>query len=408
MLPFKFLIMNEDMPVTEPMRLYKTLRTWLGGIPWKDARHLQTLAWMVAGLLLSSHVALTKWVPYVAGRAGIAQSTQRRFERWLANRRISVPHLYGHLLREVLVGFKDRRVYLALDTTMLWDTYCVIYVSLVYRGRMVPLVWKVMKHGSASVAFRDYRGLLESLRPRLANYEACLLADRGFLHRELMQWVKRTPGWHFRIRYKNGIGLSRWDGGKFVPLQPHVDPGRVACYHRAYVTGGHEAVHLALGWQAGAEEPWAVVSDEPAWPQALYEYGLRFNIEEGFLDQKSNGFHWEASRLRDRHALQRLCFVMAVATLALVCQGSAVVAEGKRRVVDPHWFRGHSYARIGWDWVRHALATGKALMSALKLTTASDPQPARASKKQSGNSRWMDSLPWKYHLLPPAPEHVAA
>jgi hypothetical protein len=31
---------------------------------------------------------------------------------------------------------------------------------------------------------------------------------------------------------------------------------------------------------------------------------------------------------------------MAVATLVLVCQGVAVVDAGKRRQVDPHWFRG--------------------------------------------------------------------
>ena len=390
--------------VTESLKLYDTLRVWRGIVPWRDVRHLQTLAWMMVGLLSSSHVALTKWTPYVTGRAAFAQSTQRRFERWLSNRRISVLHLYGALLQQVLSDYKDRRVYLALDTTMLWDTYGVVYVTLAYRGRMIPLVWKVMKHGSASVAFNDYRSLLVFLRPRLAAYEVYLLADRGFVHRELMGWVKQTRQWHFRIRYKSGIGLYRWDGGKFLHLHWHVDPGRVVCYHGVYVTGGRDKVHLAVGWQAGAEAPWAILSDEPTEPETLYEYGLRCHLEEGFLDQKSNGFRWESSKLRDRQALQRWCFVMAVTTLALICQGSTVVAEGNRRVVDPHGFRGHSYARIGWDWIRHALARGKALMSRLTLVTASDPERARASKRQPDRSRWMDELPWTYCLLPPTPE----
>lgn len=127
-------------------------------------------------------------------------------------------------------------------------------------------------------------------------------------------------------------------------------------------------------------------------------------FEEGFLDQKSKGFRWESSTLRDRQALQRLCFVMAVATLILICQGTRVVAEGHRRVVDPHWFRGHSYARFGWDWIRHALARGKALRPRLTLDTADDPERARASKRQPDRSRWVDALPWKYCLLLPAPE----
>lgn len=53
-------------------------------------RHAQTVAWMVVGLLLSSEIAWTKWAPYIINRAHFAQGTQRRFERWLHNRRIFV------------------------------------------------------------------------------------------------------------------------------------------------------------------------------------------------------------------------------------------------------------------------------------------------------------------------------
>jgi hypothetical protein len=402
MLSSKALIAKRMEPAIPVLTLYDTLRGWLGPAPWRDARHLQTLAWMLVGLLSSGHVALAKWTPFCVSRAEIAQSTQRRFERWLHNRRIPVLHLYGALLKHALADFRDKRVYLALDTTMLWDTYCVVYVALAYRGRMIPLAWKVMEHGSASVAFKDYRSLLVFLARQMGGFEACLLADRGFMHRELMRWVKRTPGWHFRIRCKAGIGLYCWKGGKFKSLQWQVDPGRLACHHGVYATGGREAAHLVVGWQRGAKEPWVILSDEPTWPETLHEYGLRFHIEEGFLGQKSNGFQWESSKLRDRHALQRLCFVMAAATLALVCQGVAVAAEGKRRAVDPHWFRGHSYARIGWDWIRHALARGKPLLDRLRLPTAADPERARASKRQPDRSNWADGLPCKYHLLLPA------
>ena len=57
---------------------------------WKDGRHLQTFAWMVVGLIETGEVSLPEWVPFVRGRAQYAQSTQRRFRRWLGNRRIEV------------------------------------------------------------------------------------------------------------------------------------------------------------------------------------------------------------------------------------------------------------------------------------------------------------------------------
>jgi hypothetical protein len=62
--------------------------------------------------------------------------------------------------------------------------------------------------------------------------------------------------------------------------------------------------------------------------------------------------------IRCAPALSRLCLVLAIATVYLTLQGTAVVAQGKRRWVDPHWERGNSYLRIGWNWVKTALARG--------------------------------------------------
>lgn len=97
------------------------------------------------------------------------------------------------------------------------------------------------------------------------------------------------------------------------------------------------------------------------------EYGLRFDIEENFLDDKSNGFQLEASLLRSPQVLTRLCLVLAVATLFLVCQVVEVQHLGKRRWVDPHWFRGNSCLRISWNWLKHAKTKGWNLLSCLVL-----------------------------------------
>ena len=40
---------------------------------------------------------------------------------------------------------------------MLWDRYGLIGLSVIYRGRAVPLAWQVVEHGSAQVAFSVYR-----------------------------------------------------------------------------------------------------------------------------------------------------------------------------------------------------------------------------------------------------------
>ena len=100
------------------------------------------------------------------------------------------------------------------------------------------------------------------------------------------------------------------------------------------------------------------------------------HIEETFLDDKSNGFELERSRIRDAIMLERLCFVLAIATLYLTAQGVAVVESGQRRVVDVHWFRGNSFFRIGWDWLRRALICPLALAHTVRFLgqiSVSDP-----------------------------------
>ena len=65
-------------------------------------------------------------------------------------------------------------------------------VSLIYRGRAIPLAWRVLEHASASVAFADYVAVLDQARTCLpAGREVVLLVDRGFVHAELFQWLQR-------------------------------------------------------------------------------------------------------------------------------------------------------------------------------------------------------------------------
>src|ERR1051325_3116515 len=186
-----------------PLRLYSELVA-LCGQPgqWHDVRHLQTMSGMVVGLMQAECVKLTAWGPFVHGRAQYAQSTQPRFRRWLANRRIEVMPLYGPLIQHALREWGTQTLYLALDTSLLWNQYCLIRLSVVYRGRAVPVVWEVIEHGSSSVSHEAYAALLDAVPPLLpAGVKVVFLADRGFADTELLGQLQRL-GWHFRIRMK--------------------------------------------------------------------------------------------------------------------------------------------------------------------------------------------------------------
>jgi len=338
---------------------------------------------MVGGLIQAQCVKLTAWVPFVQGRARYAQSTQRRFRRWLDNRRIEVAPQYGPLIQQALEDWGRHTVYLAFDTSMLWNQYCLIRLSVVYRGRAVPVVWEVLAHGSSSVTHDAYAALLDAVPPLVpAGVKVVFLADRGFADTELMAHLRRL-GWHFRIRIKATFTVLR-PGQPACKVEEFVlAPGRALFLHNvAITTAPFGPVSLALARHSSNGEYWYIVSDESTSVHTFVEYGYRFDIEENFLDDKSNGFPLESSLIRDADALTRLCFVVAVATLYLVAQGTQVVAQQKRRWVDPHWQRGNSYLRIGWQWVKTALTRGWELFTTLHLSGAPDPEPCRASASQ--------------------------
>jgi hypothetical protein len=365
-------------------RLYDTLIQVLSQHrAWLDKRHLKTLAWMMVGLIETGLIGLTSWAPVVHGRAVFAQSSVRRFARWLANERIDVHQLYGPLIQQALDGWGRHTLYLALDTSMLWEQYCVMRISVIYRGRAIPLVWQVIAHASSSVAYDSYQGLLDKAATLLPlSCTIVFLADRGFADTALMAHATRL-GWHWRIRIKGCFVVYRRGHRRLKLSNYELKPGQAHFWHHVQITDEHYGpVHLALAHVADNGERWLVVSDEPTNLTTLDEYGLRFDIEENFLDDKSNGFQLEASLIRSADALTRLGFVLAITTLYLVAQGTEVVKQGKRRWVDAHWFRGNSYLKIGWHWIRSALSKGWELLTRLRLTGGPDPEPARASNNQ--------------------------
>lgn len=368
-------------------RLYHQLQTLLGqSIPWADQRHLHTLIWMVIGLVMSECINLTKWRVYIRTRAVFAQSHQRRFSRWLHNPRINVQKLYSALIAQALATWGEAQITLIEDTSMLWDEYCLIRLSVQYRGRAIPLVWRVIRHGSSSVRFEVYQAMLKrAVRLVPVGVEVYFLADRGFADTTLMHYLRDELHWHFRIRVKSDSWIHRPGKGWKQLNQYHLDLGEVVLLQGVTLTKtkAMTGLHLALARDALSRQLWMVVSDQPTTLQTFREYGERFQIEEELLDEKSNGFQLERSEIRSVPALSRLCLVMAVATLLLTVQGQQVVSDGKRQWVDAHWQRGNSYLRIGWNWLKGVLHQGWRLFQTISLFGIADPEPASASKKQT-------------------------
>ena len=80
--------------------------------------------------MVSSSISLTHGIPYAISRVLRAQSVQRCFARWLSNERIQAHELYAPLIQEALAAGDEATLSLALDTTLRWEQYGMLRVSV--------------------------------------------------------------------------------------------------------------------------------------------------------------------------------------------------------------------------------------------------------------------------------------
>lgn len=366
-------------------------------VSFHDLRILETFGWAIVGVIESKKPHFSHWLPFRRGQAKAA-SKERQFSRWLHNDKIRPMLIYRRLVKKMLADWYGETAYLALDTTQLWKRFVVVRLALVYCGRAIPLGWVVCASGSATVAVSKYQRMLAQVAVLIPpSTKVILLADRGFSHIELMQ-IAAQLDWHFRIRLKSDtlVHLANGKRHQIRTLMPPVGKGR--CYANVWITKQkYGPLHLAIAQviTPNGTEKWAIVSDEPVGRHTFDEYGLRFDIEENFLDDKSAGFNLEDSLLQDSMAISRLCLILATATVYLVSTGTAVVVSGLRPIVDTHWRRGLSHLQIGWRWCKYAVANRKWLLSFLWLPPLPDPEPAIASWKQFYRPMFeLHSLEW--------------
>jgi hypothetical protein len=349
------------------------------GCPREDLRRLSVFAWSVTALLLTGNVSLTGWALIIVGRTK-ASSRWRRLWRFLNNPHVDPAAYYRPFISKVLAGWAGKDVLVAIDTTSPKGQCVVCRIALVYRGRSIPLVWRSFATKGHTLAFEDYRPLLEAAAELLNEMgSVMLLGDRGFGSVELMRWCRQAD-WDFGLRLKRSRRIQLPNGQSRNLSEYDVAPGNIFGLRDVFLSGfgskrfGPVNIFVVLAPDPKAEV-WYIASDRADGLHVAAAYRCRMNIEHSFRDDKSGGFAWESSHLIVPEQVDRLLLVLAVATLYAVSEGVFVVEAGQRELIDPHSRRGLSYFQIGCRALNRAVALGQRLKLRLHLNPAPDPDP---------------------------------
>jgi hypothetical protein len=242
-------------------QLYRQLQAQLSQwIHPQDQRHLQVFSENVAAILQAQSACLSHWLPYLSHRDCQARSHMSRLSYFVHNPKITAETFYFPLLQQFLSAWEGMAMTLTLDTSVLWDQYCLIEVCLIWGGRSIPLGQTVLEHGSATVGFEDYCPVLETtLRLLPPGCEVMLLADRGFEHGALIRWLQEHR-WSWAIRAKSDLNITR-SNGETAAVATLLPPQGEAYLFREVTILQDIPCHLATAHLALAGEPWAVISD---------------------------------------------------------------------------------------------------------------------------------------------------
>ena len=359
-------------------QLSEQLVQWI--VP-EDKRHLTGFSEIVAAILQAQSASISHWLPFLSHRDCQARSHMARLSYFVHNPRITSSLFYGPLVRQFLQPWAGQDLKLTLDTSMLWDEYCLIEVCLVWGGRSITLAQKVIEHGSATVAVEVYLPVLEAAQAVLPDgCRVTLLADRGFEHGELIRWLTQQQ-WSWRIRAKVDLKVTLANGVEYAVGELIPPKGEAKLYHNVRILGDIDC-HLATADLTIADESWAVLTDAPPSLQTFAVYGERFGgIEPHFKDYKSAAFELIRSHLRGAEALSCLLMLVATAQLIALYVGVLITLLGQRSRIDWHSQRGLSFLQLGLRQIKRLCYLGLPIPT-LNPLPLWKPRPACASQRK--------------------------
>lgn len=269
------------------------------------------------------------------------QSRKRNLQRFLVLPQLSVKLLWLPLIkywiRQVQTGHclnRDQRRHLrklkhhkygywiiAMDRTQ-WKGRNVFMVSLIWGTHALPVYWELLESiGNSDL--NTQKRLLKTVLPLFKNYRVLVLGDREFHSPKLAEWLDQR-GVSFALRQKKDFHFQEAEQEDYQVLKDlGFKPGMSKFYQGIHCNKGDGIgpFNLAVYWKrkynnAGAKEPWYILTNLPTLNQALAVYRCRWGIEQLFKDCKTAGYHLEDTQVNDTRFLALVLLIAMSYTLA--------------------------------------------------------------------------------------------
>lgn len=343
--------MNDRQRVYSKMK--QTLQELLPGLP---QGHVVTLAMMATGIVNGKKAQLgpmSSEVPVAIQDS----SLEKRFQRWVKNKRIEAAAYYLPFAANLLRGLAGHTLVLTMDSSTIGRGCQVLMVAVVYHQRAIPIAWVVYKGKKGHAPAATHIQVLQQVIPLIPpGADVILVADGEYDATELLQWLEATTTWHFVMRTASDT-LVHSEGEWLALSELVVQPGYMLALPDVLFTqqAAYGPLQVIAWWGHKHDAPVYLGTNMELAEEACSFYARRCRVETLFSDKKSRGFHLDQSHLADPDRLSNLLIATSLAYLWFIFLGVQVLRQGCLGLIDRTHRRDKSLFRLGLDWLKYLL-----------------------------------------------------
>src|SRR5215475_586352 len=298
------------------------------------ARHLQTLAALISGIVGSKSTQLPTLATKVPDGTK-PESRVKRFARWIDNARILEEMYFLPYAEIVLTHLALETLVLVMDGSVVGRGCVALMLHVIYTGRALPLVWRVRQGPKGHCPAELHIALVDLVRACLPEGTSVVFLGDGEFDGTTLQQTLNEAGWCYACRTAQST-VATWEGESFRldALGACSKPGTLIELKEVKITrDAYGPVMVLSCWAKGYHEPLYVVSNMDTAEEACRYYQKRFRIETFFSDQKSRGFHIHKSHIADPQRLSRLLIAACLAYIWIIYLGSLCEKDGWQKII---------------------------------------------------------------------------
>ena len=283
-------------------------------------RNMNTLSAMVTGIIIGKETQLPLIALNVPEEIKVP-STEKRFKRLIINEKITEQTYFLPFVQSVLINLGLEEMILAIDGSLVGRGCICLMISLIYKGRALPLVFTVVKGNKGHLPEDTHVELVNKLRPLIpeSTQQVIFLGDGEFDGTSLQKTLTMF-GWKYVSRTSSNITIYVDDEPFQIEMLAAMLPkGHCKGLRNCQITHKKYGPVTVVAWRgADQKEPLFLVTNFLSVSKACDYYAMRFTIETFFSDQKSRGFNIDKSHLSCPLRLRRLLFASCLAYLWII------------------------------------------------------------------------------------------